>query len=375
MVDWRPGLLAIVGARGVGKTTLLLQHCRAVSAADNDCLYLTADHAKVSALGLYEIAKAFVQDGGKTLLVDEVHKYPKWTEVIKNIHDTFPKLQLIISGSSAYEILKGGGDLSRRLVVYEMHGLSFREYLVLKAGFEHEVLKLDQILKGHVSIARAIVQKVPVIRQFKNYLKSGYYPFFLEGEESYFLKLNNVVEKVLYEDIATSGHVKPSSIIHLRKLLHLVATSHPFEPNMDRVSLQLQLSKEYVYNYVEYLERARLFSLLYPAEQGFKLARKPKKIYMQNSNLIYAVAGKEGFRMEIGSAREACFLNQLKVNHHVHWTPTGDFLLDDKFIFEIGGPNKTSRQIKNISDAFVVSDGLEIGHKNHIPLWLFGFLY
>lgn len=374
-LDFDSRLIGLIGARGVGKTTLLLQHYLENFSSPEECLYISADHIKVASLGLYEIAQAFFKMGGHTLLIDEIHKYPNWSQELKNIYDTFPKGKLCISGSSTLNIIKGKGDLSRRIVFYTLRGLSFREYLNLQTKQEFGACDLEELLKNHISIAKKISSHHRPLKYFKEYLKHGYYPFYLEGVSQYSLKLENIVEKIIYEDIVTSYDVKASSLHFLKKLIHLVATSQPFTPNIEKISSQLSLSKEYVYHYLEYLERARLFSFLYPASQGLKLMRKPEKIYLENPNLIHTIVGKHGFRSEIGAVRESFFVNQVVAKYPIFAIHPGDFKVKDKYTFEVGGKTKNKKQIHTIDQSYIVADHIEVGSQNKIPLWLFGFLY
>lgn len=374
-IDWDNRLIGIIGSRGVGKTTLLLQYYQDHFESPKDCLYISADNIVVSVNGLFNIAREFFKLDGKVLIIDEIHKYKNWSQELKNIYDSFPKARILISGSSSLDIIKGKGDLSRRIILYHLWGLSFREYLTLQTKQNHNTYSLDTLLKKHIQLSGTITKETRVLKHFKDYLTHGYYPFYLEGIKHYQEKLNNVIEKVIYEDIPSTTEIKTSSIPFLKKLIYLIATSQPFVPNIEKISSQLKLSKEYVYHYLEYLERAKIFSFLYPKTQGFKLIRKPEKIYLENPNLIYNVVGKSGFRSEIGAVRECFFLNQIRSQHHVHWSPDGDFLVEDHYIFEIGGKKKNKKQVYHLDNSYVVIDGIEVGTQNKIPLWLFGFLY
>ena len=374
-IDWNNRLVAVVGARGVGKTTLLIQYYKEKYGLPDKCLYLSADNVRVASAGLFEIASEFFKLGGEMLMIDEIHKYEDWSRELKNIYDSFPSARLAISGSSSLGILKGRHDLSRRIVVYNLCGLSFREFLFLEAKENFGVYNFADILDNHTKYATKICNKIKVLKYFRDYLKYGFYPFFLEGTKSYDSKLNNIVEKIIYEDIPLLFGIKISSTHLLKKIVFLVATSQPFVPNIEKISSQLGISKEYVYNYLEYLEKAHLFSFLYAQEQGFKLVRKSEKIYLENSNLFHAVLGQIGFKSEIGAVRESFFLNQLKVNHKVFSSERGDFSVDEKYVFEVGGKSKDNKQIRDIKNAFIVADDIEVGAGNKIPLWLFGFLY
>lgn len=374
-IDWNTRLFAIVGARGVGKTTLFLQYYKENFSSPEECLYVSADNVRVSSLGLFNIASEFFKTGGKFFIIDEIHKYPNWSLELKNIYDSFPKAKVAITGSSSLGILGKKSDLSRRLMTYYLRGLSFREYLLLSTGERFQSYTLEEIIDGHVSIALSVKNKISPLKHFKDYLKSGYYPFCFEGREQYHVKLNNVVEKVISEDIPALFGVKTSSTQVLRKLVYLVATSQPFTPNIERIGSQMGVSKEYIYNYLEYLEKAGIFTFVYSNTKGLKLVRKPQKIYMENPNLFYSITGSAGFRSDIGAVRESFFVNQLKSSHVLFASSSIDFEVDNKFFFEIGGAKKDKKQIEGKKNAFIVLDGIEVGSKNKIPLWLMGFLY
>jgi len=368
-INWRQRLIGIVGSRGVGKTTLMLQYYLENFNTPEDCLYISADNVNTAAAGLFNLAEEFFNLGGKTLLIDEVHKYPNWQRELKNIYDSFPSKRVIFSGSSSIHILRGKADLSRRAVYYNLSGLSFREFLNMRDAKSFKPLSFDEILKNHVKIAGSISADFPILRRFKDYLKFGYYPFFNEGIEEFTAKLSNVVEKIFYEDIPLLFNVRPSTIHSLKKLFYLVATSQPFTPNISRISSQLGISKEYIYAYIDELEKAGLFMLLYPKEKGFKLLRKPQKIYLECPSLFYLVEEEKGFLAEKGSVREAFFVNQASHAVNLYSSQNADFVDDKNRLFEIGGRNKKA------SDCFIVSDDINVGFKNKIPLWLFGFLY
>jgi predicted AAA+ superfamily ATPase len=370
-INWQSHLIGIVGARGVGKTTLLLQYYLNSFESPQECLYFSADNINVINQGLYNIAEEFFKYGGKVLLLDEVHKYPNWQQELKNIYDSFPKKRIVFSGSSTVNILKAKADLSRRAVFYNLNGLSFREFLKLHLGQDFNVIEFSELLKNHIRIANKINSKISVLKHFREYLRYGYYPFFTEGVDSYYNKLSNVAEKIFCEDIPAIFNIKQSSIYNLKRLFYLVATSQPFIPNVARLSSQLKISKEYIYTYIEELEKAHLFTLLYPKAKGFKLLRKPQKIYLENANLFYLIEQEKGFVTETGSIRETFFLNQLRVLFKLFYTEGADFIDNRKRRFEIGGKNKKAPS----PDIIYAVDEITVGFKNRIPLWLFGFLY
>lgn len=373
-VNWQARCIGIVGARGVGKTTLMLQYYVENFSSPEECLYLSADHVLVVGYGLYQIAKEFFTLGGRVIIFDEVHKYPSWSQELKNIYDSFPDKKIIFTGSSSLHILKEKADLSRRVVLYKLPGLSFGEFIFLSKGERIGPFDLEKIIQNHVGISSKIaVQCSPIRRLFKEYLKFGYYPFFVEGTLDYENKLLNAVEKVLYEDIPAVWKIKAVNIPILKKILWLIASSSPFEPNIEKMSREFGISKEYVYIYLEVLEKAGLIKTVFPVQKGYRLVRKPAKIYLDNPNLYYVLGGRI-FSPQIGSIRECFFVNQLSLKHTVYTALQGDFMIKG-FLFEIGGKNKTKKQIAKKENSFLILDDIEIGIGQKIPLYLFGFLY
>lgn len=371
-INWHNRLSGIVGARGAGKTTLLLQYYLSDFKSPQDCLYLSADNINVINKGLYAIAEDFFMLGGKVILIDEVHKYPDWQIELKNIYDSFPAKRIIFSGSSSVNILKGKADLSRRAVFYNLKGLSFREFLSLRLNARFAPVELKYLLNNHIQLADKVNSQIPVLRYFSEYLKFGYYPFFKEGTDTFYNKLNNVIEKIICEDMPFLFNIKNSTVSSLKKLLYLVATSQPFTPNISRISAQLGISKEYAYNYIDELQKAGLFILIYPRAQGFRLSRKPQKIYLENPNLFYLIGEEEGFAIEKGSIRETFFINQVSSAVKLYSSETADFADGSGMLFEIGGKNK---EMTSSSEPFLAIDDITVGFRKRIPLWLFGFLY
>lgn len=373
-INWSARAICLFGARGVGKTTMLcqyfLEHCKT---ADKG-LYISADNIHVASLGLLTIASEFFSMGGDVLLIDEIHKYPNWSVEVKNIIDTFRNGQVIFSGSSVLELKKSKGDLSRRVVYKELPGLSFREYLHFTGTLEAKPFTLEEVLKNHMTLANKF-KNIPVLKHFRAYLEKGYYPFFLDNADDYLLLLNNVIEKIITEDILTAKNIRASSITHLKKLLWLVATSKSFVPNIDKISKQLGITRETVYDGFDYLQQGGLLSNLYPCATGLKLIRKPGKIFMNNTNLLNAVNGSLHFQTDAGSVRETFFANQLSILHQVNLHGTADFILNDNVIIEVGGKSKKATQIKDQKNAYLAIDGIPIGHSKRIPLYLFGCLY
>ena len=375
-IDWKNRLIGLTGGRGTGKTTLLLQHLYDRDRDRQRNLYISADHIRVQAIGLYDIASRFFRLGGEMILIDEIHKYTGWRREIKNLYDSFGKTKIIVSGSSTLALQKGKSDLSRRIVFYDLPGLSFREYLILAHDRRYDPFTLHEILHNHPEIAVKVLKKGPILGHFKDYLDHGVYPYFLEGIDSYHHKLGNVLEKVLYEDIATGIGIKPGNVPLLKRMLWLIASSQPFKPNIDRMSSALKISKEYVYLYLDALERAELIAGIPPSETGYRLIRKPAKIYIQNTNLLHAISGSAVDADRIGSIRETFLAHQLRsASLSLRVPAMGDFVVDDKYTFEIGGKRKTKGQIKVVENSFVIKDDIEAGFGTTVPLWLFGFLY
>ncbi len=377
-IRWSSKTLCLSGARGVGKTTLLIQHYFEAYKNVEKCLYVSADNIHVASTGLFAIAQEYFKYGGEAIIIDEVHKYPQWPTEVKNIVDTYREKKLLLSGSSAIALTKGIADLSRRIVSYDLGGLSFREYLSFVKGSPFPAFSLEDIFKRHVAIAGKISEQLtsddPVLKHFRNYLRHGYYPFFIEGIDDYFPKLENVIAKVLGEDIPAAFNITPAKIIPLKKMLWLIATSQPFLPNIERMSQSLNLSKESTYGFLEYLERAGLVRFIFPQGRGHKLVRKPGKVLLSNTNLLETITGSLNLASDTGGVRESFFASQLQ-GHKLKMGDSADFLVDDRYTVEVGGASKNLGQIKGKEEAYLALDNIEIGAGKRIPLYLFGFLY
>lgn len=373
-INWTAQALCITGDRGVGKTTLMCQHLLETYRSVETALYISADNIHVAAEGLFKIAQNYFSIGGQALFIDEVHKYPNWSVELKNIIDTYKKNKIVFSASSSLDLNQSKADLSRRVVYHHLMGLSFREYIFLTQNVLLPVLSLDEILKNHVAIADALLP-YKMLKLFSEYLSYGYYPFFLEGLSDYHSKLHNVIEKVIFEDIAIVFNLRQTTLPVLKKILWLVATTDGLIPNVDNISSNVGVSREVVYNCLEYLGRSGLLSNLYPVSEGMKLIRKPGKIYLNNTNLLNAINGTLKRASSSGGVRETFFANQATSCHKVNLCPDCDFFLDEKIAIEVGGKNKDYNQIKGLSNAYLAVDDIEVGFKNKIPLYLFGFLY
>lgn len=373
-INWDQRMLAIKGPRGAGKTTLMLQHLIRERGADNDqALYVTADFPWFYTHTLLDTADEFYKNGGRFLYIDEVHKYPNWSRELKNIYDGFPDLTVVFSASSALDIYRGESDLSRRVMTYELPGLSFREYLWFARGELFPVLSLEEVLNRHSRPAMEVVKKLHPLPLFHQYLKTGYLPIINEvPEEDLHSLLAQIINTVLDNDLAYIEGYTPGSAHKVKKLLGVLADSAPFKPNIASIARKLDVSRDSVYAWFKHLDKARLINLLHRAGKGSSLLQKPDKLYLENTNLAYTL--KSG--PDIGSARETFLLNQLvNSSKEVSLPAKGDFLVNDKFTLEVGGKNKKKNQIQESYNAYLVKDDIEHGFGQTIPLWLFGFLY
>ena len=361
-------LSGIIGARGVGKTTFLLQYLKEYNLPFSKKLYISADSIKIDSL--FDLAKEFQDSGGQLLIIDEIHKYNGFENELKKIYD-FLDLQIIFSGSSALQIDNSKADLSRRAVVFEVEGLSFREFLELKNDTILPTLTLDNILDNHIDIAYELLEKFE-LNQFKEYLEFGYYPFYFDKQSSYKIKLNETINTVLEVDIPSIFNIEYQNIQNLKKLLLILCQSVPYTPNINELLGKMNMGSDYrsLYRYLDYLHKSKIITLLRPKTNGDNIFVKPQKIYFNNSNLHYAYCDNP----EIGTIREVFFKSML-FEHSLVVAKKGDFLVDEKYTFEIGGKNKNFKQIKDLPNSYVVSDDIEIGNGNKIPLWLFGFMY
>jgi predicted AAA+ superfamily ATPase len=371
-IDWTDRLIGLRGPRGIGKTTILLQYLKLHHPNDNSALYISLDNIWFSEQNLVEFVDDFAKRGGKKLFIDEIHKYPNWAQELKNIYDDFPEVSVVFTGSSLLEILNARADLSRRAVMYSMQGLSFREYLYLEHGFKFEPLTLDEIIKNHSIIATDIVGKIQPIKYFSTYLKSGYYPFFRDNPNTYDQRLEEIVNFILEIELPTLRQVDPSYIIKLKQLLMIVASSVPFKPNVTKLAERIGINRNTLITYFHYLRESGLTQQLFKDAKGITRLQKPDKIYLDNTNLLYTIAPQN---VQVGHVRETFFANQLAHKHLIEYTDVGDFKIDQKFTFEIGGKHKNKEQIQNLQNAFIAADDIEIGFQEKIPLWLFGFLY
>ena len=371
-LDWDDRLVCIKGAKGTGKTTLMLQFLKEHPEELEKSIYVSLDNLWFANHSPLEVVDWLHNNGGTRLLLDEVHHFKSWQTLIKNIYDDYPKLKIIYSGSSMMKLNAEGGDLSRRQRQYELKGLSFREYLAFEGVATFSTVGLDELLRNHRKIARSVVSKLPVLRYFKNYLKSGYYPFYKSARNGYHDRIAQVVKQTLERDWPETEEVTLATIKKTEKMLMILAASCPQVPNMNELYDELETDRNQGMKMLAALERAGLLSLLSSKTANLGNMSRPDKIYCDNTNLMSALSPV----VNVGTIRETFFLNQLKTSGHlVVYPPKGDFKVDGKFLFEIGGKGKTFKQIADLPDSYVVNDDTEIGLGNKIPLWLFGFLY
>jgi uncharacterized protein len=372
-IDWHSRFLGISGLRGVGKTTMMLQYLKFDAPDRKNALYITADHPWFYDHTLFELAQKFTKYGGTLLLIDEIHRYPNWSRELKNMYDGLPALQVVFTASSVLDILKGESDLSRRALTKELSGLSFREYLELRYGHTFPAVSLKQLIENPRDVSSRVLAELKPLPVFDEYLRRGYFPFSVtQKEESFRRLLNQVINTVMEVDLQFSEGYSASNTIGMKKLLGVIAESAPFEPNISMIAGRLEMGRDTVKTYLHNLARARLLNLLSRSTKGVAALQKPDKIYLENTNLSYALNPNP----QTGTLRETFFLNQLlNAGHSAGLAQSGDFLIDDMWTFEVGGPSKDESQIANTHHAFLALDELEHPYLNRIPLWLFGFLY
>ncbi len=371
-IDWEWRMNGIVGARGTGKTTLLLQKLKQLQNSHHEVLYVRLDDFYFTENKVYDLADTFRKSGGEYLYLDEVHKYDGWARELKNIYDSMPALKVVFSGSSIIELTNEETDMSRRALMYEMTGLSFREYLYMSGISTIPVYSLKEIIENHREIASEIIIKTPILKHFKNYLKNGFYPYFLEVHRDYLTTLEQIIRTIIETDLRFIENFDVAKSQKILTLLRILASSSPFKPNISKISEKTGLHRQTVLQYLQYLEKAKMIKLLNHADKYISRLQKPDKVFLDNPNLFYALNPE---MVNIGSLRETFALNQLSVKHKVFLHNKADFFVDNKYVIEIGGKNKDARQIDNLENAFLFVDDIEIGHKNRIPLWLLGFFY
>jgi len=372
-VDWRDRFICIKGARGTGKTTMMRQRLKEIfGPGSNQAIYVSLDDIWFSRYSLHAAITYLYEHGFTHVFIDEAHHLgPTWSLQLKNLSDQFRNLNIVYSGSSLLQIENAQGDLSRRQAEYRLWGLSFREYLKLEGTLDLPKCALDEILENHVKLAADICAKVKILPLFETYLRTGFYPFYRESHAKYRERLLATVNKVLEGDYPAIDEVSQETIRKTKKMLAVLASSCPQTPNMTRLYQQLETERNQGLKMLNALDRAGLLALVRAKGESLKNLSKPEKIYCDNTNLMYALVP----RVDVGVERETFFFNQLRKGHETVYTGVGDFVVDDRYTFETGGPGKGFDQIKDLPDSFVVQGGIEIGQGNRIPLWLFGLMY
>lgn len=370
-INWNVRMIGIKGARGVGKTTMLLQRIKSEYENLDRVLYVSLDDIWFQRHSLIDLADYANSHGISDLYIDEVHRYPQWSLTLKNIYDNYPDLRVVYTGSSLLEIDNSTSDLSRRQTLYTLSGLSFREYLEFEGVERFDVVSIDELVTRHEDIAMNIVQRCKPLEHFDRYLRSGYYPFYKEAGDDYLIRLKEVADLVIDLDLPAAEKVEYGTLQKTKKMLATLAERVPCTPNISKLCEELGLTRDLCLKLLYALRRAKLLTLLSEKANSYKQLSKPEKVLLDNTNLAYALSSNT----DIGTTRETFFFNQVGAIHDTKLPKRGDALVDEKYLFEIGGKGKTFNQIRNIPDSYIAKDGIEYGHGNTIPLWLFGFLY
>jgi len=374
-LPWDQRMLAIKGLRGVGKTTILLQRLK-YDLLPNGIhgLYVTLDHPWFYTHSLYDLASEFHTLGGKYLFLDEIHKYPQWSRELKVIYDGFPDMHVVFTASSALEVYRGESDLSRRVLTYELPGLSFREFLKLDKKIDLPPVSLETILGNHECVAQEISENLKPIPLFREYLARGYFPFTVENTiDTFTPRLLGIINNVLEFDLSFIEGYSTSGLVKVRQLLGIIAESVPFQPNVSALARKMNIGRDTLNNYFQHLAKGQIIALLQKESSGVAALQKPAKIYLDNTNFSFALNQSP----DVGNLRETFLLSQLRnTGTTVELPVKGDFYLPNgQLLFEVGGKNKTFSQIKDQANSYVVADDIEVGYKNKIPLWLFGLMY
>ncbi len=373
-IKWDDRLIGITGARGTGKTTILLQRLKSeYKTKSGFALYITLDDFYFTKNRLFDFVEQFYINGGRVLFIDEVHRYRDWSGEIKNIYDIYSDLKIVFSGSSALQLHKAKGDLSRRAAMYHLHELSFREYLIFSGKKQYSPVSLTEILHNHLDIAENITSGISIIPLFKKYLETGVYPFFLDVKGQYFERLQNTIDVIIENDLPQIENISFQTAYKLRQLVALLADRVPFKVNISELSRIIGLSRDILLRLLWTLDQSDLIKGIRPKGSLSGRLTKPDKIFLNNTALLFALQSNNA--NVTGIARETFFMNQTVHLHDLKTISKGDFIIDGKYIFEIGGKNKDFKQIAGLKNSFIAADDIEYGFGNKIPLWLFGFLY
>ena len=370
-INWKSRIISIKGARGVGKTTMLLQHILENYDDIDRTLYASLDDLWFATHSLIDLVDWADRHGISRLYLDEVHRCEGWSQVLKNVYDNYPDMSIVYTGSSLLVIDNAVADMSRRQTSYTLYGLSLREYLELEGILSYEPVPLEDLLGSHVRIAMDIIGRTKIAPIFERYLSQGYYPFYRESPEDFPMRLRETVTAVIDSDLPSVERVAYETLQKVRRLLMIISENVPFEPNMAELWRQLSTDNESGLKMLYALDKAQILTLLNVKAKSYKYLTKPDKIYLANPNLMHALCPQ----VDIGNERETFFLSQLRVGHDISFPNRGDFLIDGKYMFEVGGKGKSFEQIAGVSDSFLAVDDTDVGYGNRIPLWLFGFLY
>lgn len=370
-INWDAGVIGIKGERGVGKTTILLQRIKEKYANPDDTFYMSLDHYWFKTHTLQELVTFLYNHGITEVYIDEVHKYQDWSSILKNLVDQYSDLRIVYTGSSLLEIDNSKVDMSRRQTLYTLKGMSFREYLEYEGILNIEAVPLETLLKNHASIAMGIISKTKVLKEFNKYLQHGVYPFYKAAGADFLVRLKEVVNTVIESDMPAVEKITYETIEKCKKLFMIIAEKVPLQPNVERLAVSLSTTRDTLLNILYRLDKAEVLELLTVELKSYKKLVNPAKIYLGNTNLMYAFTPK----IEIGTLRETFFIDQLSAISTVQMPTKGDFLVGGKYLFEIGGSGKDFEQIAGIPDSYIGADEIETGYGAKIPLWMFGLLY
>lgn len=371
-INWNCRLIAIRGAKGVGKTTLMLQYLKQHGCDFKSMLYVSIDSAYFTRHTLLDFAGEFYRKGGKHLFLDEVHKYDNWSREVKEIYDEYPDMKIVLSGSSLLSLQNGDADLSRRCVPYNMQGLSFREYLEIVHNLSFPKITLADLLANPDGLCDLVSARCRPLSYFPDYLREGYYPFVLEGREEYPVRVENVVNYIIDVELPQLCGVDVSNIRKLKALMAVLSCSVPMQVDMQKLSTAIGISRVTLLGYLQHLSNAKLLNLLYSSEDNMKKLQKPDKLFIENPNMALALTLTD---VNTGTMRECFMVNQLRQSHRVEYSRKGDLLVDNRYTIEIGGKSKDGHQIAGMPDSYIAADDIEYAYGNEIPLWAFGFLY
>lgn len=370
-IDWSLRLIGIKGARGVGKTTMLLQHIKESFGKIDDALYVSLDNLWFNTYKLEDLVEFLYTHGVMHIYLDEVHRYKDWAVLLKNFYDSYPDLNIVYTGSAMLAIDNSKADLSRRQSLYSLNGLSFREYLAYEGVVSIPTIRLEEMLSNHVEYAVDVISRVKVLKYFDKYLREGYYPYYKEAGNDYLMRMGEVARLVIDNDIPSVEDITYATAQKIKTLLMVIAGNVPLEPNISKLSSQLESTRDQTLKMLYLLDRADLLLLLTEKLKNYKHLTSPEKIYLNNTNLMYALSGK----ISEGTVRETFFANQVGAVTALTMPKRGDFMADGKYLFEVGGSSKTFDQIAGIPDSYLAIDDIETGTGNRIPLWVFGCMY